>query len=333
MSQNSEIWEKINDIYSKVSAKVSKEDFLRRYEEIAEHFGDTITEETALMLAAYTFGYLPRSKIVELRNAKGEVTIAGTVTYAEVRDFKKKEGKGLIAKLTIADETAETTAILWDEAAELVKVGDVFPGCEVELKGFVKKREDLTEIFVNDASNVSILDRKEAEMEGYFIESQELDGGFRLILANDRDGVRTLHFKKGLENFSRAEAEFGRYIKLKFFSDELIFAETKEDKLDETKFFTKLSDVASAADMQGINARGRVSGIGMLRKIVREDRTIRYAEIYISDREERVRVLLWGENAAIFKEVDVGKEVLILNARVKDGEIHCGAKATVIIRD
>ena len=46
-----------------------------------------------------------------------------------------------------------------------------------------------------------------------------------------------------------------------------------------------------------------------------------------------MRVLLWGENAAIFKEVDVGKEVLLLNARVKDGEIHCGAKATVIIRD
>ena len=326
-----ELGSKIDEIYSKISAKVSRDDFMKRYEEITDHFGDSISKEIALQLTAYTFGYLPKTKIAELKNSKGEVSVVGIVTHAEVKEFKRKEGTGLIARLLIADNTAETTAVLWDEAAELVRVGDLFPGCEVELRGFVRKKDEGVEISVNDASNVVILKQKEVEVEGFFIDARRLEDELVIVLVEPR-GVRTLRFKRGLDKFDRLNASFGDRVKFRFLSDELVQAEVTGEKLDEKEFFTRLSDVAAAFELKEVNVRGRVSGIGMLRKIVREDRTIRYAEIFISDKTGRARVLLWGEKSEAFKEVDVGKEVLIFNARVKDGEIHCGSKAVVLVR-
>jgi len=329
--EKTELEAKIDEIYSKISTKVSKDDFMKKYEEITDHFGDTISKDIALQLAAYTFGYQPKTKIAQLRNSKGEVRVVGTVLHAEVKEFKRKDGIGLVARIRIADDSGEATAVLWDEAAELVRVGDIFPGCEVELRGFVRKRDEGVEISVNDALNVSILEQKEAEVEGFFIEARRLNGELEIILV-DSKGVKGLRFKRGLDELECLNASFGDRIRLRFFSDELINAELSGERMDEKKFFTDLSDVASSFELKEVNVRGRVSGIGMLRKIVRGERTIKYAEIFISDKTGRVRVLLWGERSGIFKEVDVGKEVLIFNARVKDGEIHCGSKSLVLIR-
>jgi replication factor A1 len=312
----------IDEIYSRLQ-NVSKEDFLRKYLEISDHFGDTITKETALLLAAYEFGYLPRTKISDVENSRGEVTIAGVVIHAELRDFKR----GKLARLIVADESGEIVAVLWEEAAELVRVGDLFPGCEVELKGFVRKKDGEVELSINEPSNVNVVGKREAVVEGYFIHSTKGDG-VSVILVDERNNLKRLHFKSGSE---KLKADFGSRVGLKFFSDELLDVKIFGEKLDERKFFKKLSEVADTLEMRGVNVTGRVSGIGMLRKIVREDRTIVYAEIYISDESGRVRVLLWGNNSTLFKHVDVGDKVVILNARIKNGEIHCGARTTVLI--
>ena len=316
----------VDEFYSRIGEKVPKEEFLKRYREVREHFENTITQETALLLAAYSLGYMPRTKISELVNSRGEVSVRGRVLEANFRKLKK----GYLAEIRIADESGEIRATLWNEAAELVKVGDLFPGCEIELKGFVKRRGNEIELSVNDASNVEIIEKGEAVIEGFFVGEKKEGAGLRVILADAENKIKSLYFRKG---YDKLHAEFGQFVRLRFFSDELLEVEVEDEKLDGGKFFTKISDVAESFEILGTNVRGRVSGIGMLRKIVREDRTIKYAEIYISDETGRTRVLLWGDNTSLFKEVDVGTTVLLLNTRVKNGEIHCGRDSIVLIRD
>ncbi|RLI81717.1 hypothetical protein DRP07_06800 [Archaeoglobales archaeon] len=326
--------ELIDGIYSKVEDKTTKENFLKKFKEISEHFGDTITIETALLLTAYEFGYLPRTKIAELGNLKGEVSIAGRVLQTSVKKFKKKDGSGLLARVRIADDTAEITAVLWNDAAELVKVGDVFPGCEVELKGFIRRSGEFGEIelSVNDAAHVNILEQKEVEVEGFFIGLQKVSGRVNVIIAGGgaQDAIQTFSFAENALN-KLESLRFGDYVKLRFYSTNLEEIEVFQREFHPEKFFTKLSEVKETEDMRGVNVIGRISGIGMLRKIVRGDREIKYADLFISDESGRVRVLLWGNKSDVFKKADIGDKVIILNSRVKEGEIHCGGNSTVLL--
>jgi replication factor A1 len=318
------MYEKIAELYPKIRERVSKEDFLKKYEEIREHFGDTINQETALLLAAYNFGYLPRMRISDLKNAKGEVSVSGRVLEASLKEFKKKEG--IFARLRITDGSDEVTALLWNDAAELVRVGDVFPGCEVELRGFVRRNGEI-EISVSDASNVEILESREVEVEGLFLGLKPVLEGKIMILASDK--IETFFFKRGFEKLKGIK--FGDYVRLKFHSSDIVELEISEKKFD-TDIFTPISNLKDLESGR-VSLKGRITGIGMLRKIVREDREIRYAEIHVSDNSGRVRVLLWDENTSLFRYVDVGKTILILNARFKDGEVHCGNETIVLIEE
>ncbi len=332
-SDSSDFGRLIDEIYSKVEDKTTKENFLRKFNEISEHFGDTITEETALLLTAYEYGYLPRVKIAEVGNFKGEVSIAGRVLQTSVKEFKKKDGLGLLARIRIADETAEITAVLWNDAAELVRVGDIFPGCEVELKGFIRQSGGEIELSVNDAAHVSILEQKEAVVKGFFIGFEVVPVGVDVIIAeNVGNDMRIRKFSFTEDAMDKVKAlRLGDYVRMKFYSSNLIEIELSKGEFQTEKLFTKLSKVKEIEEKRGVNVIGRVSGIGMLRKIVREERTIRYADLFISDKSERVRVLLWGDKSDVFKKVDVGDKVVILNSRVKDGEVHCGSGSVVLL--
>jgi replication factor A1 len=288
--------------------------------------------ETALLLTAYEFGYLPRIKIAELGNFKGEVSIAGRVLQTSVKEFKKKDGSGLLARIRIADDTAEITAVLWNDAAELVKVGDIFPGCEVELKGFIRRSGEFgerIELSVNDATHVNILEQREAEVEGFFIGLQKISDRVDVIIAGD-DAIQTFSFTEDALDKLKSLG-FGDYIKIRFYSTSLEEIEVFQREFYQENFFTKLSKVREAEDMRGVNVTGRISGIGMLRKIVREERKIKYADLFISDESGRVRVLLWGDKSDVFKKADIGDKVVILNSRVKEGEIHCGGNSIVLL--
>ncbi len=331
-SKNSNFDRLIDEIYSRVEDKTTREDFLRKFNEISEHFGDTITKETALLLTAYEYGYLPRIRIAELGSFKGEVTIVGRVLQTSIREFKKKDGSGLLARIRLVDDTGEITAVLWNDAAELVRVGDVFPGCKVELKGFIRRSGEEIELSVNDAAHISILEQKEVIVEGFFIGLERISDRVDVVIAESAGNVRIRRFSFTDNAMDKIEAlRLGDPVRMRFYSSDLIEIEPSEGEFQIEKLFTKLSKVKEIEEEHGVNVIGRVSGIGMLRKIVRGERTIRYADLFLSDESGRVRVLLWGDKSDIFKKVDVGDEVVILGSRVKDGEIHCGNNSIVLL--
>ncbi len=234
--------------YEEIKSKVSLEEFKKRMEEFKKHFNGFIDNETLELLTAYSFGFEPVSKIDELKNKRGKVVVKGIVekTFA-VREFDK----GVVASIILADESGKVKVTMWNDAANLVKAGDIVEGAKIKVKGFLKKKNEI-EISVNDPADVEII-----EIE-----------------------------------------------------------------------FTKISHV-----VQGfVNIKGRVSGFGGVRRI--NSKNVEVAEIYVSDDNGRIRVLLWDDKVSIYKKLDIGDYLEIKNGFAKVGrdgeiEIHCGWKSTL----
>lgn len=289
---------KLKEYYKPISEEVEFEDFLKRYDEIKEHFGDYITEETALQLTVYSFGHQPIQKISDVVNGSNRVVrVSGVVE--EIEYFYTK---GMVAKLKLKDESGVVGVKFWKDCAELVKVGDVFEGCIIEIKGFLKQNE----IFVSSAENVEI--KGFEEMEGIFLGKERANEKCRIALAKD-DAVKIVVLDID------PDVNFGDRIIIRQDSVERV------GKGDPLPFFNRIADLG-----QRVNLIGRVSGIGIKRG--------NYADMYLSDDSGRIRVVLWDSKVEIFKEIDIGDHIVILRGYVKNGEkseVHCGWESLIYI--
>ncbi len=286
------------------------EEYERRLREFREHFGDLIDDDTLKLLVDYSFGKMPTTKLGELSCKRGKVVVEGIVEKVlGVRVFLKNGRRGLVANLILRDESARVRVTLWNDSAELIRTGDVAEGCRVRLRGFVKRRDGI-ELSVNDPSDVEILEDSRERFRGIVLAVR----GRRMALKHGHD-VRVCFLRCDVE-LSRGDVVEG-----------LVFGDVVTElrvlgRIDPPNVFTPVSKVVP---LRRVNVRGRVSGFGEL-KVVR-DRDL--AEIFVSDETGRIRVLLWGENAKLYGELDIGDEVEIYNAYPKvgwDGEIelHCG---------
>jgi replication factor A1 len=91
--------------------------------------------------------------------------------------------------------------------------------------------------------------------------------------------------------------------------------------------------VSSITPLRTVNIRGRVSGLGFHYTKIKGQT----AEIYVSDETGRVKVILWNENAMIYRDLDIGDEIELYNCFPKigyEGEtvVHCGRGAMVLYR-
>ena len=143
----------ISKYYKEVENKVSFEEFRKKMDEFEEHFGGLVNKETLALLVAYSFGYEPITKIKELETKRGKVIVKGTVekTFA-VREFDN----GIVTSIIVADESGKVRVTLWNDAAELVKTGDVIEGAKIKAKGFLKRRDGEVGISINDPSDIEI---------------------------------------------------------------------------------------------------------------------------------------------------------------------------------
>ncbi len=93
---------------------------------------------------------------------------------------------------------------------------------------------------------------------------------------------------------------------------------------------TEFSKISSVIPESRVNLKGKISGIG----IVKEVKSSRIAEIYVSDESGRIRVVLWNDKIDVYKKADIGDEIEIFNGYVKVGrdgelEVHVGRNSRV----
>jgi replication factor A1 len=116
--------------YALVDDLISREEFDRRIEQKITACGNLADETAAALLVVRD---LDRSH-VKIRGLRGRSSLfcfyAKVVALSEVKEFDRHDGnKGLVARLTVADETGQTDLVFWDEQAasisESFEVGEV----------------------------------------------------------------------------------------------------------------------------------------------------------------------------------------------------------------
>lgn len=116
--------------YALVDDLISREEFDRRIEQKIASCGNLADEVTAALLVVRD---LDRSH-VKIRGLRGKSSLfcfyAKILACSEVKEFERADGnKGLVARLTVADETGQTDLVFWDDQA--AAIGETFEVGEV----------------------------------------------------------------------------------------------------------------------------------------------------------------------------------------------------------
>jgi len=204
------------NVYDKIKDRVSLENYKKRLKEIKEHFLDLIDVKTAETLAAYSFGYLPITKLSEIKGRKGKIVVEGYVEkILAVRRFEKNGKEGMVASLIIReDSTAKVN--LWNDAATLITSGDIVEGSKIRIRGYVRNGE----INVRDAADVevsveltkveSLLPESKVNLKGRISGIGEIRdfGKFKvaeLYLSDDTGRIRIVLWDENVEVYKMAD--------------------------------------------------------------------------------------------------------------------------------
>jgi replication factor A1 len=147
----------IDEIYSKLSKSISKEEFAEKVNEKVEQMGGLCDEKTAAMLVAHDLGLnetgRSSQKIADIKSDSGNVNfIAKVVSVFPTREFTRSDGTmGRVGNLLVADETGSIKITLWDDKADLINQGFIEISQNLQLGGYVK--EGYSGVEVNIGSN------------------------------------------------------------------------------------------------------------------------------------------------------------------------------------
>jgi replication factor A1 len=308
------------------------EDFKKKMEELREHFGGLVSEETLRLLASYSLGCLPEIDLENAANFRGKVTVSGEILKVYgVRDFSGSKGEGTFAsillKLNDSKEKNAVRAVFWNNATKAVE--NLSEGDRIRLRGYVRKRDENVEISVNSRSDVEILEKKVKEIRGAYIGIVDVKTGKSAVL--NEEGVHA--FNASQDILKKLEGmEYGSSIKVSVTGAGRELNATDIGKSDE-EFKIEFTPVSELIPLKNSNLKGRVSGFGEIRSY--KKRTL--AEIYLSDESGRVKLILWDDNISIYRKADIGDVIEVYGGYPKIGwngepEVHCGWNCIVMLK-
>ncbi len=364
----------IEEVYKRLEGKLTRDEFVSKVEDKVSLLGSLCDSKTAAMLVASEMGLNETIKIKDISSEKGSVVFAAKVTFiGEIREFSRDNDTiGRVVNLTLADDTGSIRAALWDEACDLVKIGDIKLGQSLKIKGNVKAGQRGLEVNVGRGGNIEHVDKEvsvslkpmkigeiKPGMNALNIIGKVIDIG-KLHTFQRKDGTQgkvvsvSLGDNTGKIRVSlwdaKAEAlnfKAGDVVEVtNAYSRENTYSNQPELHIgaggriavsnvvvDYSENITPIADI-------GINAaysiEGFVSGIDEIREFERSDGTkSKVSSIYVSDDTGRIRVALWGEHADIVNELDIGSEIRIIDAFAKSGrneEVELNAGARTSVK-
>ncbi len=109
---------------------------------------------------------------------------------------------------------------------------------------------------------------------------------------------------------------------------------TSSKKIEFKEQFTPIADIVPK---QQYNVEGHITGLDELKQFQRKDGSAaQVLNIHISDESGRIRAALWGEQADIIQEIDLGTRVQVIDCYAKPGwndevELSVGDRSRIII--
>ncbi len=350
-------FEEIEEVFKKLEGKLTRDEFRSKVEEKVTMMNGLCDSKTAAMLVASEFGLNETIKIKDITGDKGSVVFIAKVTFVgDIKEFTRdNDTVGRVVNLTLADDTGSIRAALWDEACDLVKIGDIKAGQSLKVKGYVKQGQRGLEVNVGKGVNIEHVEKdvlvsmkplKISEikpgMNNINIVGKVIDvGKMRTFARKDStmgkvtgitigddtgkmrltlwDGKAEAPVKAGdtveITNAYSRENTFSNQTELNLGSGGGIAKSSVAVDYSET-----LTPIADIGINQAYSVAGHVSGIDEIREFERSDGTkSRVANIYVSDETGRIRVVLWGEHAELVNELDIGSEIRIIDAYAKSG--------------
>jgi len=306
------------------------EDFKKKMEELREHFGGLVSEETLKLLASYSLGCIPEIDLDNAANFRGKVAVSGEVLKVYgVRDFSGSKGEGTFASILLrlnSQEKNTVRAVFWNDATKAIE--NLSEGDRVKLRGYVRKKDESIEISVNSRSDVEITEKKVKKIHGAYIGIVDDKTGKAAILSEE--GIHVFNAGQILKRFESIKSGSSIKVTVIGAGKELNAIDVEES---DEEFKIEFTPVSELTPLKNSNLRGRISGFGELRSY--KKRTL--AEIYLSDKTGRVKLILWDDNISIYRKADIGDIIEVYNGYPKVGwdgelEVHCGWSCITMLK-
>ncbi|MCZ7362835.1 MAG: OB-fold nucleic acid binding domain-containing protein [Candidatus Methanoperedens sp.] len=367
-------FEEIEEVYSKLEGKLTRDEFKSKVDTKFKDMNELCDYKTAAMMVASELGLNEIIKIKEMTADQGNVVfVAKVLSVSDIREFSRdNDTTGRVVNLNLADDTGSIKAALWDEACDLVKIGDIKPGQTIKVKGYIKGGQRGLEVNVGRGGGIEHID-KEMSVNIKPLKINEIKNGMnglniigRII---DMGTVRTFQRKDGtagkVRNITIGDATgkirvtlwdakadapdfkagdsvelMNAYAKENSFSNQVEIQLGSGGSIIKSNAAVDYSEPLTPIADIGINASysvsGHVSGLDEIREFERPDGTKnKVSNIYISDNTGRIKVALWGEHAELVNKLDIGSEIRIIDAFAKTGrneEVELSAGARTSIQ-
>jgi len=327
--------------YALVDDLVSREEFDRLIEKKIADCGNLADETAAALLVVKDLG---RSH-VKIRGLRGKSSLfcfyAKIIGFSGVTEFDRQSGeKGLVARLTVADETGQADLVFWDEQAaaleETFEIGDV-----VEIIGRHGKSArdimplNLRKTLVDIDCVMEVRERKtpqRVDLHAHIVSLAEPKEFTRRdgtkgemvsgLLADSMGTARLLVWETSLlagirpgmsVHVSGALAKEGDYG-----GREIVFDEETEITPAETVPKIPITPLNTLVPEQNVTVRGTLTRIFPAKMFTRRDGTTSWVRnLYLSDDLTEVPLVLWDEEAK--RALLSGENIIIYNAYVKTG--------------
>ncbi|NYT00758.1 MAG: replication factor A [Methanocellales archaeon] len=342
-------------IYERLQSRITFDEFKEKVQEKIDLMGGLCDEKTASKLVAHDLGILDLIKIDEISRDQKNVSFMGKVTQLnETHEFSRDDGSiGRVANIIVSDETGSIRVVLWDELADLVKVNEISVGKMLNIRGYVKNgyvgievnvgREgclEFTETEVDIKTKTYSISDITSGMSGINIIGKVLSigeirgfsrkdgteglvsnitigdetGRIRVVLWDDHakekfapEDVIEITNGYSRENYGRTEIQLDRYGKIEKISKEVIYCD----------HITKIADIGIN---EPYNVIGIVTEVGDKREFTKGNGSAgKVANIRISDDTDGIQVVLWGDNADLVDQINIGTQIKIIDGYAKSG--------------
>lgn len=163
----------LDEIYSKLEGKITKEELKKRIKEKIDEFGGLLSEEGAALIVAADLGVDLQVKrpqkslsIKDLAIGMSDICVCARVMcISAIKEFERDTGTGKVANVEVRDATGSTRVVLWDDLADFsidLQKGDI-----IEIRGgYIKKgyREGI-EIHASSSQRVTLSKKSETEKD------------------------------------------------------------------------------------------------------------------------------------------------------------------------
>jgi len=367
-------FEEIEEVFKKLEGKLTPEEFRSKVEIKFTEMNGLCDSKTAAMLVASEFGMNETVKIKDMTADKGNVVFIAKVTsVGDIKEFSRdNDSMGRLVNLNLADDTGSIRAALWDEACDLVKIGDIKMGHTLKVKGYLKQGQRGIEINVGKGGGIEHIEKEvnvkikshkineiKAGMNDLNVLGKVLDlGKIRIFSRKDGTSGKVANITIGDDTGkirvtlwdAKAEnpgVKVGEIVEvMNAYARENTFSNSTELQLGsgggiskssaEVNYSEPLTPISDIGINASYSVAGHVSGIDDIREFDRPDGTkSKVSNIYISDNTGRIKVALWAEHADLINEIDIGSEICIVDAFAKSGrneEVELSAGARTSIQ-